>query len=105
MPMRLPSLLALPLLATLAGCSYMQSQESLDLYLKGQLQAERGDLNAALGTLAAAIKENPRMGVAYMARGKILKDQGNFEEAAKEYEHAVTVEPNNFRANFELGTI
>src|SRR4051812_18414286 len=105
MPMRLRILLSCTLLAGLAGCTYVQTQQSLDLYLKGQLQAERGDLNAALGTLAAAIKENPRMGVAYMARGKILKDQGNFEEAAKEFEHAVAVEPNNFRANFELGTI
>jgi len=43
--------------------------------------------------------------VAYVARGKILESQGNLDGAAKEFEHAVEIEPYNFPANFELGTI
>jgi tetratricopeptide (TPR) repeat protein len=86
----------------LSGCAY---QTSLDLYLKGQLEAEKGRLPAALAALSAAIKENPRLGLAYVARANILQQQGNFEGAAQDYEQVVKLEPYNFTANFQLGVI
>lgn len=93
---------ALVLLVALSGCAY---QSSLDLYLKGQLAAEQGHLPTAMAALSQAIKENPRLGVAYIARANLLQQQGNMEAAQKDYEQAVKIEPYNFTANFQLGVI
>ncbi len=84
------------------GCAYQMSE---DLYLKGQLEAQRGQLPAALDNLSGAIKQNPRMGVAFIARGQIYKEQGNYEQAAADFGQAVKLEPFNFSANYQLGEV
>ncbi len=103
--MRNRVLWVLAMVAASAGCTVVQTQKSLDSYLKGQLAVEKGDLQEALRDLSEAIKADPRMGVAYIARGKILMEQGQDEEALPDSQKAVELEPNNFRANVQLGTI
>ncbi|HEY4330666.1 MAG TPA: tetratricopeptide repeat protein [Phycisphaerae bacterium] len=98
-------ILSLIMAVGLSGCGLLKSQSSLDLYLQGQMEAQQGNLPAALSTLSAAIKENPRLGVAYIARANILKQMGNYEGAASDLEQVTRMEPYNFTANFELGTI
>ena len=95
-------LIAFALAALLSGCAY---QSSLDLYIKGQLAAEQGRLPDAMAALSKAIKENPQLGVAYIARANLLQQQGNEDAARKDYEQAVKIEPYNFTANFQLGVI
>jgi tetratricopeptide (TPR) repeat protein len=96
------ALLPALLVFSLSACA---TQSSLDLYIQGQLQAEQGDLSAAMTALTAAIKENPRLGIAYVARANLYKQQGNYEQAAQDYEQVTKIEPYNFTANFQLGTI
>ena len=100
--MRKCALFSIVFLAAVGGCAY---QSSLDLYLKGQLAAEQGRLPEALLALSAAIRENPRLGMAYMARASVFQQEGNIEAAAGDYEQAVKIEPYNFTANFQLGVI
>jgi tetratricopeptide (TPR) repeat protein len=100
--MRFRDLCPLVLFAALAGCAL---QTSTDLYLKGELEAQQGHLSAALAALNAAIKENPRLTPAYVARANIYRQQGFTEEAARDYEQAVRLEPNDFSARFQLGIL
>ncbi len=96
--------IALSLIVTaLTGCSYYTNASSLDLYLKGQLEAEQGNLPQALASLTKAIQVNPKMGLAFTARGNVLSEQGNYAAAAKDFEDAVRLEPYDFNANFKLG--
>ena len=90
------------LAAAVAGCA---SRTSEDLYLKARLEAEQGNLSSALAHLSGAIQQNPRLGMAFMARGDIYKEQGNYEQAAADYSAAVKLEPYNFNANFQLGQV
>jgi len=96
-------LLVITLLLVLGGCSDQASP--LDLYLQGQLAAEQGRLPQAMAALSAAIRENPHLGVAYIARANILQQQGDYEGAQKDYQETLKTEPYNFTANFQLGVI
>jgi tetratricopeptide (TPR) repeat protein len=88
--------------AAVAGCA---SRTSDDLYLRGQLEAEQGNLALALEHLSGAIKQDSRMGMAFIARADIYKQQGNYEQAAADYAAAARLEPYNFNANFKLGEV
>lgn len=102
----MPKRLLIPLFlfaAGLSGCTALQSRSALDLYLKGQLESERGQLPQALASLSAAIKRDPQMGLALIARGDVYKKQGNYEQAADDYKQAIKSEPYNFSAYFNLG--
>ncbi len=100
---RLP--VSLLLVAALTGCMLFPQSTSLDLSLRGQLEAERGELPSALASLTKAIDQNPNLGLAYVARGTVLKEQGNYAAAANDFEKAVKLEPYNFNANYQLGLI
>jgi tetratricopeptide (TPR) repeat protein len=91
--------------ALLGGCGLTQPTDPLDLYLRGTLEAEKGQLPTALASLTQAIEKNPKMGLAYVARGDVYKQQGNYEKAATDFEQAVKLEPYNFNANFQLGLV
>jgi tetratricopeptide (TPR) repeat protein len=91
--------------AALTGCMAYHPDPALDLYLKGQLEAQKGDLPRALDSLTEAIRKNPRMGTALLARGDIYKDMGNYDAAAADYSQLVKNEPYNFSANFKLGVV
>ena len=101
--MKRPLLLVLPIL--LSGCNLFHQESALDLYLRGQLEAEQGRLPEALQSLSESIKKNPRMGLALVARGDIYKQQGNYEQAAVDYKRVTEQEPYNFKAHFQLGVV
>ncbi len=94
-------LVALALMGSLSGCWHQPT--SLDRYLQGQLQADRGELDSALDSLSKAIEKNPQLGLAYVARGEVYKKKGDYEQAAKDFEHATKIEPFNFNANYQFG--
>jgi tetratricopeptide (TPR) repeat protein len=100
--MKYRALSSLFLMVAVSGCAY---QNSVDLYLKGQQQADQGHIPDALASLNAAIQQNPRLSIAYLARASILQQQGNEEAAATDYEQVTALEPFNFKANFQLGVI
>jgi tetratricopeptide (TPR) repeat protein len=95
-------LLLLALSFTLSAC-YPAKKSTTNLYLEGQLQAERGNLTSALDSLSKAIDRNPDMSLAYVARGQIYKEQGDYNKAAGDFEKASTLEPFNFNAHYQLG--
>jgi tetratricopeptide (TPR) repeat protein len=88
--------------ACMTGCMVAPTNP-LDMYLKGQLEAEKGHLPAAIQSLTQAIEKNPKMGLAYVARGDAYKQSGDYAKAATDFEQAVKLEPYNFNANFQLG--
>jgi tetratricopeptide (TPR) repeat protein len=87
----------------MTGCFLPKAPTTTDLYLQGELQAERGDLDTAMASLSKAIEKNPQMGLAYVARGKLFKDKGDYQKAAGDFEKASSLEPYNFSAHYELG--
>jgi tetratricopeptide (TPR) repeat protein len=102
MSMTLRAVCPLVLLAAVGGCAY---RTSTDLYRQGQLDAQQGRLTSALAALNAAIRENPRLTPAYVARANVYQRQGRIEEAARDYEQVVRLEPLDFGANFQLGVL
>jgi tetratricopeptide (TPR) repeat protein len=89
--------------ASMTGCFLPSAPTTTDLYLQGELQQERGDLDSAMASLSKAIEKNPQMGLAYVARGKLYKDKGDYPKAAGDFEKASSLEPYNFSAHYELG--
>jgi tetratricopeptide (TPR) repeat protein len=75
----------------------------VDLYLRGQLEAERGQLDKAVATLSEALDRDPTMTLALEARGDLFKQKGDYEKAALDYHREVELEPHNFNANYQLG--
>jgi tetratricopeptide (TPR) repeat protein len=94
------------LAACLPACSdwhWPKPADSLDLYLKGQLDAESGKLDDALSSLSAAIDKNPNLGLAFVARGDVYEKKGDYEKAATDFHRASVLEPFNFSANYKFG--
>ncbi len=86
-----------------AGCFYPYRHSPANLYLEGELEAERGEFDAAMASLSKAIEKNPQMGLAYVARGQIFKEKGDYKKAAGDFQKASTLEPYNFNAHYQLG--
>ena len=98
------AVLVLTLAASTAGCFHVAPPKSTtDLYLEGQLEAERGNYDAAMSSLSKAIEKNPNMGLAYIARGGLYKDKGDYARAAEDYKQASSLEPFDFNAHYQLG--
>ncbi len=109
MPHRPFAAALLAALLTLPGCFLLPSNAGqsphaagVDLYLRGQLEAERGELDKAVATLSHAIDKNPSMALAIEARADLYKKKGDYEKAALDYRSAVTLEPRSFDANYGL---
>lgn len=96
-----PLLATLALAALLPACAVTDTAETS--YLQGQLAADRGDFSTALAQLNAAINANPTLGLAYMARGDVLKTTGDYDKAADDFEKVTQLEPANFEAHYKLG--
>ena len=101
-PMKYPIFLTTICAGVLAigGCT---QRTSFDYYLRSQLEAQRGHMDAAMAALSVAIEKNPELGLAYVSRGEIYKSRGNYVDAARDFEKATKIEPYNFDAHFQLG--
>ena len=98
--------LVLTMAAATAGCSFHilpQPKSTTDLYLEGQLEAERGNYDAAMSSLSKAIEKNPQMSLAYVARGGLYKEKGEYTKAAQDFKQASVLEPFDFNAHYQLG--
>jgi tetratricopeptide (TPR) repeat protein len=102
--------LLLGLSLALPGCSLLPGAPShparsgaVDLYLRGQLEAERGQLDEAVASLSQALDKNPTLSLALEARGDIYKQKGDYEKAAADFHRVTTLEPHNFNATYQLG--
>ncbi|HUO09498.1 MAG TPA: tetratricopeptide repeat protein [Phycisphaerae bacterium] len=90
--------------SSMTGCGlWPKPKSTTDLYLEGQLEAERGNYDAAMASLSKAIEKNPQMSLAYEARGSLYKEKGDYAKAASDYKQAAKLEPFNFNAHYELG--
>jgi len=99
--------LAFGLAATL-GCRQVrqfQSRLAVDHYVKGQMLAGQGQLDAALVELAKAAKIDPDLSVVYSAMGDIHRNRGDYGPARVSYEKACEKNPYSFRPHYNLGVV
>lgn len=59
----------------------------------------------ALGSIAGALKVNPRNPYAWNLQGIVLRQQGKFKESRAAYEQAVGIDPLYAKAHFNLGVL
>jgi Flp pilus assembly protein TadD len=105
MTYRIPSLLALVVLA--AGCAHRQASSGT-LAVKIALAhrfAERGQLDAAFAEADSACREAPDDGAARAIRGALLSDRGMLDEAAADLEEAVRLAPDLAEAHAALAVL
>jgi tetratricopeptide (TPR) repeat protein len=66
-----------------------------------------GQYPQALDALATAIQLNPNFmgGISYVYRGDVFSAQGNKQQAAEEYRHALAIDPGNQMARDKLARL
>jgi len=97
------ALLAL-LAAGCAGCGEVVSQQAArDHYVRGQLLADKGNLDGALKELELAVKNDPSLSAAHAAAGDIHRRRGNYQLARHSYERACDTNRYAFRPHYNLG--
>ena len=102
-PLALRMLLFTVTAATLTGCGTpLFRRQAVDHYVKGQLLADRGKVEAALKELAKAVQFDPDLSVAHAAMGDIHRKQGNLDEAVGSYQAACKSDPYAFRPHYNL---
>jgi len=95
-------------LTTTFGCRQvriMRDKIAIDHYVRGQMLADEGDLDAALAELAKAVKINPDLSVAYAAIGDIQRNRNDYPMARLSYEKACETNPYSFRPHYNLGVV
>jgi tetratricopeptide (TPR) repeat protein len=80
-------------------------QQAIDHFVTGQLKADKGDVDAALKELAAAVKADPTLSVAHSAMGDIHRKRGDWQQAQQAYEQACDTNPYAFRPHYNLGVV
>ncbi len=86
------------------GCAQPAPEEAaIDYFVKGELLAEVGEVDAALAELAKAVKIDPELSVAHTAIGDIHRHRGDWAQAREAYETACQTNPFAFRAHYNLG--
>ncbi|MDY6912948.1 MAG: tetratricopeptide repeat protein [Planctomycetota bacterium] len=90
--------------AVAPGCQWVAPERAaVEHYVRGQLLAEQGDLDAALAELAEAVRCDPTLSVAHSAAGDIYRRRGNYKSAQRSYESACKANPYAFRPHYNLG--
>ena len=69
------------------------------------LLVELDRLDEALGSLEAAVKEDPNNELFYYNIGIIYDNKQEFEKAANNYKKVIELDPNHFEAHFNLAAI
>jgi len=81
----------------------VRSALSFDFYARGQVLAEKGEMDAALAELLRAIRADPELSVAHAAIGDIHRKRGSHRLAAGAYQNACRSNPYAFRPHYNLG--
>ncbi len=85
---------------------FLPSVVSLEESMRaGKRNLSAGQLTEALGHFNAALKLKPRYDVAWIARGQVLKLQGDFPEALRSFAEALVLKPENEEAWMALGSV
>lgn len=109
MHIRRIAILAMTLgLATSFGCQHsrrMQDKIAIDHYVRGQLLADKGELDAALAELAKAVRVDQDLSVAYSAMGDIHRNRADYPMARVSYEKACDTNPYSFKPHYNLGVV
>lgn len=73
----------------------------------GMEYGKMGQYPQALDALATAIQLNPNFmgGISYVYRGDVFSAQGNKQQAAEEYRHALAIDPGNQMARDKLARL
>ena len=88
-------------LVAVTGC--LQQPSSVDDLIRARMELDQGRRDMAMARLTAAIEKNPQLGLAYLGRGEIYKQTGDYQAAANDFEKATKLEPYNFNAHYQLG--
>ncbi|MAC77592.1 MAG: hypothetical protein CML66_05965 [Rhodobacteraceae bacterium] len=79
---------------------------SMDLlFTRGREALEKGDMDAAIEHLTALTDHAPDFAEGWHARATAYFRAGLYGPAVSDLEHVLTLNPNNYRAIFGLGTI
>jgi len=73
------------------------------LTLRGVLELNRQDSQAAVADLDKAIKADANYAMAYMVMGSALNMQSKFDEAIRALQRGESLAPNYWQAHFEMG--
>ena len=102
-------LILIPLAGALlaAGCQLDEAarRQAVNHYVKGQLLADQGDVDAALRELAEAVQADPNLSVAHSAMGDIHRKRGDYELALQSYDRACDANPYAFRPHYNLAVV
>ena len=71
----------------------------------GQVEAQRGDVLAAIKRFETAIEIDPHRSKAHNSLGRLLEAMGNTDEALAEYFRALEFEPNNAGVSLRIAAI
>lgn len=93
---------ALALLQTLAERYTLLSGPWVNI---GLIQLRRQQFADAEHSLHQALATNPRNPYAHNALGRVLREQGRFDEAQAHYQQATELDPRYARAHFNLGVL
>ncbi|MFP4354964.1 MAG: tetratricopeptide repeat protein [Phycisphaerae bacterium] len=104
-----PTTVVLLALLLTGGCQTSQGPSPADtrlateLYVRSQLLAEGGDLDAALEELRQAVKADPTLSIAHTSMGNIYQKRKEHHMARVAYENAVSANPFAFTPAYNLG--
>jgi tetratricopeptide (TPR) repeat protein len=87
---------AVACLSAFAGVACGGSAE--DALHRGQAAMDKDDLGAAIAAFSEAIKLDPKLAAAYVARGWAYAEQEEYEKAIADYSQAMRLEPRNAEA-------
>lgn len=94
-------------LVLLAGCRTQPSDapqmEGITHYVRGYEAYQTGDRDAAVRSLMAAVDGNPNLITARGLLAEIYRREGNYEQAAKQYETLTELDPYYYANHYHLG--
>ncbi|HEX8322618.1 MAG TPA: tetratricopeptide repeat protein [Tepidisphaeraceae bacterium] len=79
------------------------TQQSVQQYVQGVQALKRGDTNAAVNQLEAAITSNPDLRMARTVLGQIYRDRGDYTNAVRQYQALARLDPYTLSNHYYLG--
>ena len=80
--------------------------EQPDLYrIKGEIQHELGQIQAAIDTLEKAVGKEPEQVAPYISLGKALKQEGKWRRAEEIFREAMRIAPKSSEPHYALGDL
>lgn len=101
-------LLGLPIAFIAAGCAtapttHYDKPAGTDLYVKAMLAMDKGDKQAAISDLNAALAQNPSLSMARLKLGEIYLNEKDYEHAVPHLQAASDLDPYTVENHYNLG--